>query len=91
MSAKAEIGWRRVDDQGERCQLYAHRVGGEWRFFMRHRRYEPWRPVPNPELVDWLELLRGIVHADDLPALDMAPMTALRRSFEGHPGSGWDA
>ncbi len=38
-----------------------------------------------------LELLRGIVHADDLPALDMAPMTALRRSFEGHPGSGWDA
>ena len=38
-----------------------------------------------------LELLRGIVHADDLPALDMAPMTAFRRSFEGHPGSGSDA
>lgn len=35
--------------------------------------------------------LRGIAHADDLPALDTAPMEALRRSFEGHAGSGSDA
>ena len=60
MSAKAEIGWRRVDEQGERCQVYAHHVGSEWRFFERHRRYDPWRPLPDPPLEDWLQLLDAL-------------------------------
>jgi len=60
MSAKAEIGWRRTDDAGERLQVYARRVGGEWRFFERHRRYDQWRPSPTPPLEDWLQLLNAI-------------------------------
>lgn len=37
-----------------------------------------------------LELLRGLLSADDLPAVDSSSMDALRRSFEGHTGSGSD-
>ena len=60
MSAKTEIAWRRVDEQGERCQVYAHRVGGTWRFYERHRRYDVWRPIPDPPLADWLQLLEAV-------------------------------
>lgn len=38
-----------------------------------------------------LELLRGMLSVDDLPALDTSSMDAFRRSFEGHSGSGSDA
>jgi hypothetical protein len=60
MSAKAEIGWRRTDEQGERWQVYARHVGSDWRFFIRQRRYDQWEPVPNPPLVDWLQLLEAL-------------------------------
>jgi transcriptional regulator with XRE-family HTH domain len=38
-----------------------------------------------------LELLRGLLGADDLPALDSPSLDALRRSFKGHSGSAPDA
>ena len=38
-----------------------------------------------------LELLRGTLSVDDLPAPESSSMDALRRSFEGHTGSGSDA
>jgi transcriptional regulator with XRE-family HTH domain/Zn-dependent peptidase ImmA (M78 family) len=38
-----------------------------------------------------LELLRGLLSADDLPAVDSSSLDAFRRSFEGHTGSAPDA
>jgi hypothetical protein len=60
MSAKAEISWKRRTEDGERVQVYARRVGAEWRFFTRERRYERWEAVPRPPLEDWLELLDAV-------------------------------
>ncbi|MDW7978999.1 MAG: hypothetical protein RMH97_00310 [Verrucomicrobiales bacterium] len=57
---KGEIGWRRVTAEGERVQVYARRVGGEWRFFVRSRRYERWIEQADPPLEDWLKLLDAV-------------------------------
>jgi hypothetical protein len=57
---KAEISWRRVTEEGTRLQVYAQRVGGDWRFFTRERRFDQWRPVPEPPLEDWMELLDAV-------------------------------
>ena len=57
---KAEIGWTRRDEQGQRLDVYAQRIGGEWKFFMRSKRYEPWQAVPEPPLDDWRELLDAV-------------------------------
>jgi hypothetical protein len=58
--AKAEIGWERVTAEGQRLQVYARRVGGEWRFFWRERRYERWQPLAEPPLEDWRALLDAV-------------------------------
>lgn len=58
--AKAEISWKRVSDGGEKFQVYAQHVGSEWRFFIRQRRYDNWKPLTRPLLSDWLELLDGV-------------------------------
>ena len=58
--AKAEISWRRTDDEGRKIQVYARRVGREWRFFKREKRFDLWQPVPDPPLEDWLELLDAV-------------------------------
>ena len=60
MSAKAEIGWKGRTEDGERREVYARHVGGEWRFFERRQRYDEWRTLPEPPLADWLELLDAI-------------------------------
>jgi hypothetical protein len=60
MSAKAEISWRRTTEEGEKVQVYAQRVGGEWKFFIRGKRYDQWEPVAEPPLEDWLELLDAV-------------------------------
>lgn len=54
---KAEISWKRVTSAGVKLQVNARRVGREWRFFVRERRYDRWREVPEPPLEDWLNLL----------------------------------
>jgi len=60
MAAKAEISWKRRTEEGERLEIYAHHVGNRWNFYVRSRRYEPWEPLEQPPLEDWLELLDGV-------------------------------
>ena len=57
---KAEISWKRVTAEGVKIQVYARRVGREWRFFARDRRFEQWQAVAEPPLEDWLELLDAV-------------------------------
>ncbi|MBN2505548.1 MAG: hypothetical protein JXQ71_02520 [Verrucomicrobia bacterium] len=57
---KAEIGWTRRDAHGQRCDVYAQRVGREWRFFVRARRYDTWQPIAEAPLEDWRELLDAV-------------------------------
>jgi len=35
-------------------------ASGEWRFFAREKRYDPWEALPHPPLEDWLELLDAV-------------------------------
>ena len=54
---KAEISWKRVTDDGVKLQVYVQRVGRDWKFFHRGKRYDVWQPVKDPPLEDWMELL----------------------------------
>lgn len=58
--AKAEISWKRSNEEGEKLQVYAHRVGDRWNFYLRSRRFDQWQSVADPVLEDWLELLDGV-------------------------------
>lgn len=58
--AKAEISWKRTTEDGLKLQVYAQRVGGEWRFFWREKRYDQWQSTADPPLEDWLELLDSV-------------------------------
>ena len=60
MPAKAEISWKRVTEDGEKLQVYVQHVKRQWKFFHRAKRFDVWRPVPEPPLEDWLELLDAI-------------------------------
>jgi hypothetical protein len=57
---KAEISWKRVTDDGVKLQVYVQRVGREWIFYQREKRFDQWQPVPEPPLEDWLELLDAV-------------------------------
>ena len=54
---KAEISWKRMTDEGVKLQVYVQRVGRDWKFFYREKRYDVWQPVASPPLEDWMELL----------------------------------
>ncbi len=60
MASKSEISWKRRTEEGERVAVYAKRVGDQWKFFMRDRRYDQWQAVAEPPLEDWLELLDAV-------------------------------
>lgn len=60
MSAKAEISWRRVTEEGEKVQVYAHHVGNQWLFYSRQKRFDQWQLQEFPPLEDWLELLDAV-------------------------------
>lgn len=60
MGARAEISWNRRNEDGEKVQVYAHRVGDRWDFFIRRKRFDNWEPYPQPLLEDWQELLDGV-------------------------------
>ena len=60
MGAKAEISWKGLSCQGMKREVYARRVGGEWRFFEREGRYDQWQPLADPQLEDWVELLDAV-------------------------------
>lgn len=57
---KAEVSWKGRTPEGNRREIYAKRVGGDWRFFVRERRYDRWQALESPPLEDWLELLDGV-------------------------------
>jgi hypothetical protein len=57
---KAEISWKRVTEDGAKLQVNAQRVGGEWIFSQREKRFDQWRPVKEPPLEDWLALLDAV-------------------------------
>jgi hypothetical protein len=57
---KAEISWKRRTEEGDKLQVYAQRVGGEWIFYQREKRFDQWQPVPDPPLEDWMELLDAV-------------------------------
>ena len=58
--AKAEIGWKRLNDEGEKVQVYVQRVSKDWRFFTRPKRFDQWQPVTEPPLEDWMMLLDAV-------------------------------
>lgn len=63
MGVKADIGWVRPDEEGGKRHVYVERHGGKWRFFHRDKRRGrdiEWVPVPEPPLVDWLELIDAL-------------------------------
>jgi len=81
---KAEIGWKRVTTDGVTLQVYARQVGGEWRFFWRTRRYEPWQPVAKPPLEDWLALLDALQRMIPRRRFQPADEQHLRRRIREH-------
>jgi hypothetical protein len=60
MAHKAEISWTRIDDEGQKFQVFARHVGNRWVFFNRQGRYEEWQQQEHPPLEDWLQLLDAI-------------------------------
>jgi hypothetical protein len=59
--AKAEISWKRADEEtGETLQVYAHHVGNRWIFYKRFKRFDQWQEQEEPPLEDWLELLDSV-------------------------------
>jgi|YelNatPaOPRAMG01_1025707.scaffolds.fasta_scaffold03426_10 hypothetical protein len=60
MGNKCEIGWKRVNNEGQVVQVFARRRGGEWIFFQRSKRYEQWQKILFPEIQDWLILLDSV-------------------------------
>jgi len=57
---KSEISWVRKDEEGQKIQVYAHRVGDQWNFYVRQRRFDDWQDLEQPPLEDWLELLDSV-------------------------------
>jgi hypothetical protein len=58
--AKGEISWIRTNDEGEKFQVYAHRIGDQWTFYVRQRRFDEWEINKQPPLEDWIELLDAV-------------------------------
>ena len=58
--AKGEISWVRVNDEGLKLQVYARRIGTQWFFYVRERRFDDWQDLEHPPLEDWLELLDAV-------------------------------
>ena len=57
---KAEVSWKRITEDGDKLQVTAQRVGGEWKFSHRAKRFDQWEVVPEPPLEDWMELLDAV-------------------------------
>ena len=82
---KAEISWKRVTEDGQKLQVYAHQVGNEWRIFQREKRFDAWQRIEAPPLVDWLELLdalrRSIQRRRWVPKDEALLMRRIRERF----------
>jgi hypothetical protein len=60
MAAKAEISWKRTNEEGEKVQVYAHHVGDRWLFYWRRQRFDQWELLKFPPLEDWMALLDSV-------------------------------
>lgn len=60
MAKKGEISWKGRTAEGDRREVYAKHKGDRWSFFVRGKRNDQWRPLEDPPLDDWLELLDGV-------------------------------
>ena len=81
MGAKAEISWNGRTMEGLKREVYAQRVGGEWRFYVREQRYEQWQPMTDPPLEDWIELLDAVQRRIARRLLRPEEETSLRRAI----------
>jgi hypothetical protein len=57
---RAEISWKKRTEEGEKREVYAKHVGDQWLFYSREKRFDDWKPLAQPPLDDWLELLDGV-------------------------------
>ena len=57
---KAEISWRRITGDGEKLQVYVQRIGRDYHFFHRAKRFDTWQRVMEPPVEDWLALLDAV-------------------------------
>jgi len=82
MGVKADIGWTRLDDDGGKCCVYVERHGGQWKFFHRSKRRGrdiEWEVVPEPPLVDWMELLDALERGYVRRRYQMPDIVALKK------------
>jgi hypothetical protein len=85
---KAEVSWKRVTESGEKLQVYAQRVGREWKFFHREKRFDQWQSVPEPPLEDWLALLDAVQRYITRRRYQPADEEKLRQQIlERYPGT----
>ncbi len=57
---RADIAWSRTDAEGASLEVYAHQVGSRWVFYSRPGRDAEWKPLGEPPLEDWLEVLDAV-------------------------------
>ena len=57
---RAEVSWKTRTAEGEKREVYVKHVGDQWKFYDREKRFDDWRPLPEPPLEDWIELLDGV-------------------------------
>ena len=58
--SRGEIQWKGTFEDGRQRQARANRTGDQWAFYEREKRFDPWRPLADPSLEDWLALLDGV-------------------------------
>ena len=58
--AKGEISWKGTFEDGRKRQVYAKKIGNDWRFYEREKRFDNWEAIPKPAFEDWMELMDGV-------------------------------
>lgn len=96
--AKAEISWKRLNEDGIKIMIYAHHFGRKWHFYQRQQRYDQWQTVVEPPLEDWLELLGAVRRRANRrlhpPEVEQQLLHEIRCRFpewEGEGGEGDDS
>jgi hypothetical protein len=84
MGVKAEITWKRLTPDGERCEINARRSGKSWKLYIRQQRFEVWEALDDPPLEDWLMLLDGIRRRIARQLLRPEEESRLRKSIHEH-------
>jgi hypothetical protein len=85
---KAEISWKRATPEGPALQCYARRVGRQWIFYQRQKRFDRWQAVKEPPREDWLALLDSVRRRINRRLLRPEEETRLRQAIlERFPGA----